>query len=393
MTTDSNPGMGSGGGSGSGSTPHRWRWSSILRDPGPGAGPYRQAVPRDVVNVAPEWASSEPDVGTRCRAPSLVQMMRPRPPSFEALFHLAYASIRQTCSGKPSPGVAVVAVDGSRREVAGSLWRSAVGDGDRAIVVGRHHLADLALDGDYSLSLRHLLLFVGSVETTARGPSRPSVTLIDLRSRAGVQDEEGTRREAMRSDGPMFVQCGPLALFVFPTATGERWPSSAEPAWAGLPARVLVGPQPPSVLAPVAVRRVRIPGTSDILSLLGPVGCTDALIHAGETRQATLTIESPWGFERAAVGGAALDRGVLLGRYDRCDGSALLRSDAVSRTHLLIIRVNDAVFAIDLRSSNGTWVLSNASSIGTEMCVIRLDGPRLIGLSGEPVLVHWQPVH
>jgi len=194
----------------------------------------------------------------------------------------------------------------------------------------------------------------------------------------------------------VFLRIGGLALFVFPTAARERWPSSPARAWFGLPRRVFHGRPVPNrpVSPPVADHPRGRPGidTTGIIALLGPVAVSEPLILAGETRVAMLTLETPSGYERLTIGDTALDRGVLLGRYDRCDGSHLLKADYISRTHLLIIRVDGVVHAIDTRSTSGTFVLDGPAAEGRQVSVSRLDQPRLIRLTTEPFFLRWRPI-
>ena len=51
---------------------------------------------------------------------------------------------------------------------------------------------------------------------------------------------------------------------------------------------------------------------------------------------------------------ADLERGVLVGRYERCQLGA--SDDKMSRVHLLIIRDGQLTWAIDTASTNGTKV-------------------------------------
>src|SRR5690606_30768041 len=63
----------------------------------------------------------------------------------------------------------------------------------------------------------------------------------------------------------------------------------------------------------------------------------------GARRSGTLTI-----------GERALQDGVLLGRYARCDGAELLEDLSLSRVHLLLLHTDDALLAIDTCSRNGS---------------------------------------
>jgi hypothetical protein len=59
-----------------------------------------------------------------------------------------------------------------------------------------------------------------------------------------------------------------------------------------------------------------------------------------------------WG--QLSIGDRALRDGVLIGRYARCDGAALLEDPSMSRVHMLLLHVDDALLAIDTASRNGS---------------------------------------
>jgi hypothetical protein len=57
---------------------------------------------------------------------------------------------------------------------------------------------------------------------------------------------------------------------------------------------------------------------------------------------------------RAPVGLAALDRGVLFGRYERCVGSSLCDAN-VSRVHALLVARAGELVMLDTGSTNGLF--------------------------------------
>ena len=56
--------------------------------------------------------------------------------------------------------------------------------------------------------------------------------------------------------------------------------------------------------------------------------------------------------ERYEVHAADLERGLLIGRYERCAFGA--EDERLSRVHLLLLRDGEQIWAIDTASSNGT---------------------------------------
>jgi hypothetical protein len=65
------------------------------------------------------------------------------------------------------------------------------------------------------------------------------------------------------------------------------------------------------------------------------------------------SVELPEGRTERWVSDEQLDRGLLFGRYERCQ-LPLDGDDALSRVHLFVVRVDDRVWAIDTASTNGT---------------------------------------
>jgi hypothetical protein len=56
------------------------------------------------------------------------------------------------------------------------------------------------------------------------------------------------------------------------------------------------------------------------------------------------------------VGAQALAEGILLGRYDRCQGWDVLADTEVSRVHALIVQLRHRLVAVDTASTNGTFL-------------------------------------
>ncbi|MBI5543742.1 MAG: FHA domain-containing protein, partial [Deltaproteobacteria bacterium] len=95
---------------------------------------------------------------------------------------------------------------------------------------------------------------------------------------------------------------------------------------------------------------------SSIITRLGPIQVgADEVLQAGEVPAGRLTLHSPEGHERLAVGFAALDRGVVLGRSTRCAGHEALSEDGISRVHAILLRRDGTIFLADAGSKNGTW--------------------------------------
>src|SRR6185436_13232851 len=83
---------------------------------------------------------------------------------------------------------------------------------------------------------------------------------------------------------------------------------------------------------------------------------------------------------RYQVHAADLERGLLIGRYERCAFGA--EDDRLSRVHLLLLRDGDQVWAIDTASSNGT------TAGGSAIRQIRLGARAELDL-GAAVTLRW----
>src|SRR5690606_2815318 len=95
-----------------------------------------------------------------------------------------------------------------------------------------------------------------------------------------------------------------------------------------------------------------------VQSELGPVRAQTLLSREGMAPVGVLRLRVSNVMHSVLVGARAIHRGILLGRYERCDvdGSKLLTSESISRVHLLVVEVSDRVYAIDTASTNGTWM-------------------------------------
>ena len=116
-----------------------------------------------------------------------------------------------------------------------------------------------------------------------------------------------------------------------------------------------------------------------IRSLEGPVVSAAALAGPDEVPIASVVVRSEAASERRAVSAATLDRGFLVGRYDRCDvGISGPQGDSrLSRVHLLVVRDGEDVLAVDAASTNGTFMA------GKELSCAPIDGGDALDLGGE----------
>lgn len=266
--------------------------------------------------------------------------------SVEDLFRERQRMMASALHEERRPGLFVFAAHLEYGHVA-RMWLEATPH-PRAGLIGRHDEVDLALPLDDSLSLRHLMFVVRQREGAVH------FVAIDLESNNGLQLESGAPIRLAEASGPLIVCASDFVFFCFPTGKPAPWNSESGNVWGTLAAR-----------------------------------------HASrvEPRLLSCSSEPPAGrielvsnFSVAAIGlsTAALRRGVLMGRAERCEVSAPVMT--VSRVHAVLLSLDDELLVIDAGSTNGTWRLDQ------EVRIARLRDGDVLAL-GEEVTVAWRDAH
>ncbi len=270
---------------------------------------------------------------------------------YEALFTAHYSAVRELAA-RDAPGAAIIAVHAPTGALAGRLWLANKRDRPNAAIVGRHSECDLVLDHG-ALSLRHLALVVPRLDA-----GTPRFWVRELRTSGGLDSADGTPVGGALVEGAGLFRAGGYALIAFATGAGAPWPPSAEEAWAALHRRApRVVPMDPALPPRPRVEAARAPSVSVIR---GPLQTSEVLLEPGAVKACVLRIDADGQRARLALDEAALGRGVLLGRYARCDSGAALRIEEVSRVHLLVVRVEGDLVAIDTASTHGTYLAPDA---------------------------------
>jgi hypothetical protein len=319
------------------------------------------------------------------------------PFDFRRLFCAHYARIRATCLDFAEPGVAVFAFSLEDGAWQGSMCLAARPGEVRAGVIGRHSEADLPLGGDPSLALRHLLFLVepGTLAGALRGEVRFRV--LDLETGSPPRDEEGRPVSALTAEGPVFLTCPGFALLALTTGDPTDWPDSARDAWDCLPERVFVEerlargsaprPMPRLPAAPARGRR------STVVTLVdGPSHIEYAALAGGEPPAGHLVLDSGGDQSRVPVGQGTLSRGLLIGRYARChvNAGAAIADIRVSRVHLLLIDVAGQLLAIDLASSNGSYLLGAGLAPVVGFRAAAFNPGEVIALADFTTVIAWR---
>lgn len=224
---------------------------------------------------------------------------------FEESQRVMASSVRE----EPREGLFVFAAH-ARLGAVGRLWLQAT-DVPRVGVVGRHDQADLALPLDEALSLRHVLFAVRRTKGGLR------FSAFDLATPSGLE-VGGARARVVETEGATILRASDFVFFCLPTGGDVPWDSKA-----GAPFDTLQ-------LSPTRV---------------------DPSAHSSARAELRVRVQTTTlGLDRV-VTRADLSRGVLIGRYHRCDVAVEVR--VVSRVHALVFELDGEHFIADCASTNG----------------------------------------
>lgn len=279
-------------------------------------------------------------------APPVASPLAPRP-----AFLAAYERLSNLAEAATGPALAVAAVDSRARVVGACLVPDRT-----ALVIGRHTECGLRLT-NAAVALRQMALLA------RHDGERMAVHLWDLNTEQPFSTEDGATTSALVSDGPVYLSLAEYSLWIIPAQTLAGLPAGAKEAWEALPARHFLdrrGPNrslppqrwpSPQGAAPTCVPPGRL--VDDITHVT--IHAAPLLLHEDEEPEigwGVLRLASGHQKVRHLVSAERLERGLLLGRYERC-GLTIGGLDSVSRVHLLVVRIGDEVWAIDTASTNG----------------------------------------
>ncbi len=284
----------------------------------------------------------------------LIGRESPRPISARNLFVHRYLDIHAALEACDRPGVLLLAFDRQEQPI-GTAWLAATSERARALIVGRHSRCGLVIPPHHAtIALRHLAVIV-----RLGGHGVPLTRVIDLCTHTGFVDEAGRVLQSASVDGPAFLATEEVQLVVLPTGDGRVWPADAEAAYASLPPRSFrdervktwgVAQHPRAFEDDVSAEDI-----TSVSAILPPLQPGGRMVEDGESVVGRLFIGHSGHSVQRSVGRRALERGILLGRYARCDlGSDFRSQGRISRVHLLLIHDGGGVVAIDTASTNGT---------------------------------------
>lgn len=227
------------------------------------------------------------------------------------------------------------------------------------IVLGRHTHCDVILDADPTVALRHLLVSV------VLHDGAPVLQVLDLRTQDGFELADGSPQRSIFVQGPVVFGVGAYSIVALPSGAPIPAAMPPLPPVAGNPYRVIQGwlADDPVARPDVRSRITILPRALDLeerVSRRGTGSPPQAFDGRGlgpaEPGSYELSLASASGRARVRLSPDDLERGVLVGRDPRCVDAGLraVLSDDVSRVHILLMRVEGVLTAIDLASTQGT---------------------------------------
>jgi len=155
-------------------------------------------------------------------------------------------------------------------------------------------------------------------------------------------------------------------VFLLPTGPAVRpWARDADETWRGF------SPRSQEILPPPQPLKSRAAPGADALRL-ATITLTSSSPQAGDLTSTH------------AVWSDQLERGILVGRDDRCSHGGVDEGN-LSRVHLVLLSVDDEVWAIDTASTNGTRVED-----GPQFRQLLLTGDTHLVLA-DALALRWSP--
>lgn len=282
---------------------------------------------------------------------------RPAKSDVERAFGRVFSRLERIWRAFHRDGVLLAAVVGG--EMVGYVHLP-LGRGASA-VVGRHRACDLVVPAP-ELELRHVV--VAAFSQGAHGTRHGfRVFVWDLETGSGFRTERGERCDAVAAEGPLFLRVGAVHLMMFPTGSLCQipWAATAEETWGSFPERVYFDQR-----VPARAVATGFPGAPPAAPPSDEGTLVTSIIDRARPLRARRDLGPDDGIPAAAirltmadraiehvVTDRDLERGILVGRWEACAFGG--EDAALSRIHLLIVRVQDGVWAIDTASSNGTY--------------------------------------
>jgi hypothetical protein len=247
-------------------------------------------------------------------------------------------------------------------------------------VIGRHECCALTLL-DEEVSLRHAL-----VRVTRSAGDEVRVRLIDLGSSNTFHTEDNQACKSVMAEGPMFINLLGYQLYLLPTGTLNpcAWSDDAETTWQSFPERVYFDHRMPERMVGRPAAPPQRNRRHTYMTLLPAAQHLRARPGAGGDAVGTILLSAESTQIAHRVSHEDLERGVLIGRYERCQLAGATGS--LSRVHLVLLLDSGDVWAVDTASLNGTLVE------GQRISAIQLDREIELKLPSG-MGMRWVPEH
>jgi hypothetical protein len=303
---------------------------------------------------------------------------------------------RQRAVRADQPAVGVVAAwrdeEGARQHAVRVVFHEHDTVDPIAISIGRHSHCDVPLVP--GASLRHALLLLWP---SGRGEV-PRMDAIDLATGVGLGVGEAKPATRIEGMGPVRFGVGGAEVLVLPAAAGA---SLAPGGAAALLAELADGSSPVrSFLAEADKAALPIVDRSTLVwaKRREQSSVADGLAALERTPTSVFQLRGPRPPPRlndrvhVLVSAPEVVDGLLLGRYDRCRGSAELAcNNRVSRVHAYVFARRGRTYVVDAGSKNGTEVVeANCSvrvSLNAAARVARLKDDDRLMIGGTEVVV------
>ncbi len=216
-------------------------------------------------------------------------------------------------------------------------------------ILGRHDHCNGVLLDDAGISLRHLLMT--SYPLDGGGVA---LRLLDLMTALPLYLDDGIPRRSLVTTGAARLRLGSYVIGALPIVGGAI-DGSAALAEASAPVEVHEASVPPRITLSS--------GRSTGIASLPAISHSQVFSYRESARNrppagmAQITLRRDYHSVTVEVRDDDLERGILLGRADRCLDAGLrsMLTAAISRTHLLLLRDRNRTFAFDVASMNGTY--------------------------------------
>lgn len=320
-----------------------------------------------------------PRPGYASRATRVISTAPARKASFASTFKAIFHDLRPIFEAFNRDGLLCVAAR-ENGTIASYVHLPILSEQGAFGVIGRHECCALTLL-DEEISLRHAL-----VRVTRNPGDEVRVRLIDLGSSNTFHTEDNQACKSVMAEGPMFINLLGYQLFLLPTGSlsASSWSDDADATWQSFPERIYFDQRMPERMVGRPAQPQGRNRRHTYMTLLPAAQHLRARPGAGGSALGTILLSAESTQIAHRVSQEDLERGVLIGRYERCQLAGATGS--LSRVHLVLLLDGGDVWAVDTASLNGTIVE------GQRISAIQLDREIELRLPSG-MGMRWVPEH